>query len=44
MLSVRKGAFFMKKNQKVGTVFLGDTAKRKDNVICYVEAEVVLCR
>ena len=34
----------MKKKQKVGTVFLGDTAKRKDNVICYVEAEVVLCR
>ena len=34
----------MKKNQKVVTVFLDDTAKRKDNVICYVEAEVVLCR
>ena len=34
----------MKKNQNVVTVFMGDTAKRKDNVICYVEAEVVLCR
>ena len=34
----------MKKNQKKGIAFTGDTAKRKDNVICYVDAEVVLCR
>lgn len=34
----------MIRNQKVGIVFPGNTAKRKDNVICYVIAEVVLCR
>ena len=34
----------MKKNQKKGIAFTGDTAKRKDNVICYVAVEVVLCR
>ena len=34
----------MKKNQKQGMVLKGNTAKRKDNVICYVEPEVVLCR
>lgn len=33
----------MKRNQRKGTAFLGDTAKRKDNVICYALAEVVLC-
>ena len=34
----------MMKNQREGTAMLGNTAKRKDNVICYVSAEVVLCR
>ena len=34
----------MKKNQKQGMVLKGNTAKCKDNVICYVLVEVVLCR
>ena len=34
----------MKKNQKQGAALPGNTAKSKDNVICYVLAEVVLCR
>ncbi len=34
----------MKKNKRNKTVFPGNTDKSKDNVICYGEAEVVLCR
>lgn len=34
----------MSKNSKQKLIYCSNTAKRKDNVICYVGTEVVLCR
>ena len=44
IISVRKGAFFMKKTSRATTIRQNLTDKYKDNVICFVCAEVVLCR